>query len=503
LGFSFLDKYELLVGGEWEKPQSGKYYSAFNPSNGSIVAECAMAGKADMDKAVDVARDAFEKGDWSRFSYEKRAAVLSAAADIMAQRTEELASLESANCGKPIRQASFFDVPLATSCIRYYASLKTDMLKKRIEQPDFPGTFGIIDHEPYGVVGAIVPWNVPLLMASWKIAPALLAGNSVVLKPAQLTPLTALRLGEIMYQAGLPRGTLSVITGRGSEVGSQLAASKNIDVLSFTGSTETGKEVMRLASNNVTKVLLELGGKSPNIVFEDADLDKAVRGSMFAVFLHSGQLCESGTRLLLSEKIYDKFMKEIKARTDAMRIGPTDSMETDVGPLISKDQLNTVTSYIDAGMKEGAKMISGGPIDDQTLRSGYYVKPTIFTNVRAEMKIAKEEIFGPVLSVLPFKEEEDLLDMANDTVYGLAAAVWSGDEERALRVASRIRAGTVWINDFHMLSTYAPRGGYKQSGFGRELGEDGLYEYMQTKHYFVNRTGDVEETAYALINASG
>ena len=498
-----MSKYELLVGGEWEKPEAEGYYSAINPSDGSVVADCALAGRADMDRAVDVARDAFEGGEWSSLPFEKRAAVLNAAAEIMSQKSEELALLESANCGKPIRQASFFDIPIATSCIRYYASLNPQALRKKIEQPDFPGTYGIIDHEPYGVVGAIVPWNVPLLMASWKIAPALLAGNCVVLKPAQLTPITALKLGEIMYQAGLPRGTLSVITGSGRDIGSQLASNKKIDVLSFTGSTETGKEVMRLASNNVTKVLLELGGKSPNIVLEDADLDKAARGAMFAVFLHSGQLCESGTRLLLAEEIYDKFTQKIKARTDSMKLGPTDSMETDVGPVVSKAQLDTVKSYIESGLNEGAKMISGGPLDDPALSAGFYLKPTIFTNVRSEMKIAREEIFGPVLSVMTFKDEEELLKMANDTVYGLAAAVWSSDEQRALKVGSRIRAGTVWINDYHMLTTYAPRGGYKQSGFGRELGEDGLYEYMQTKHYFVNRTGDVEETAYALINAAG
>jgi len=497
-----LDKYELLVGGEWEKPQGDRYYSALNPSNGSVVAEVAMAGKADMDRAVAVAREAFDRGEWSGFSYEKRAAVLRKAAEIMTQRVEELAQLESANCGKPIRQASFFDAPIATSCLQYYADLNAESLRKRIEQPDFPGTYGIIDHEPYGVVGAIVPWNVPLLMASWKIAPALLAGNSVVLKPAQLTPLTALKLGEILYQAGLPRGILSVITGSGSEIGSQLASNKNVDVLSFTGSTETGKEIMRLASSNVTKVLLELGGKSPNVVLEDADLDRAVKGAMFAVFLHSGQLCESGTRLILSEKIHDKFMKQIKARTDSMRLGPTDSMETDVGPLISKDQLRRVQSYVDTGLNEGAKMVSGGPVNDPALKAGCYIKPTIFTDVDPKMKIAQEEIFGPVLSVLTFTDEEELLDLANDTVYGLAAAVWSADEERALRVGSRIRAGTVWINDFHMLTTYAPRGGYKQSGFGRELGEDGLYEYLQTKHYFVNKSGNIEETAYALINAA-
>jgi len=495
-------RYELLVGGEWEKPESGRYYTAFNPSNGNVVAEVARASRADMGRAVDVARDAFDRGEWSQLSFEKRAAVLRDAAEIMTQRAEEFVQLESANCGKPIRQASFFDIPLATACIQYYAGLKTETLRKRVEQPDFPGTYGIIDHEPYGVVGAIVPWNVPLLMASWKIAPILLAGNSVVLKPAQLTPLTAMKLAEVLYQAGLPRGTLSVITGSGSDVGSELASNKNVDVLSFTGSTETGKEVMRLGSSNVKKVVLELGGKSPNIVLEDADLSRAVKGAMFAVSLHSGQLCESGTRLLLSEKIYDRFIQEIKVRTDSMRLGPTDSMETDVGPLISTEQLSRVRSYIEVGLSEGAKMVSGGPVADPALKAGFYLKPTIFTDVRPNMKIAQEEIFGPVLSVMAFKSEEELLDMANDTVYGLAAAVWSSDEERALRIGRRVRAGTIWINDFHMLTTYAPRGGYKQSGFGRELGEEGLYEYLQTKHYFVNKSGDIEETAYALVSAS-
>lgn len=338
-------------------------------------------------------------------------------------------------------------------------------------------------------------------MASWKAAPALLAGNSVVLKPSFLTPLSALKFGEILYRAGLPRGTLSVIPGTGSVVGSELASSKNVDILSFTGSTETGKEVMRLASSNVKKVLLELGGKSPNIVFEDADLEKAVKGAMFAVFLHSGQLCESGTRLLLSEKIHDTFMKRMKTRADSMRVGPTDSMETDIGPLISKEQLSRVESYIFSGESEGAKMLSGGPVNERTLEAGYYVKPTIFTDVRPEMKMWQEEIFGPVLSVMKFKDEDEAIKIADDTMYGLAAGVWSSSVERALKIGSRIRAGTLWINDYHLLTAYAPRGGYKQSGFGRELGEDGLYEYMQTKHYFVNESGELEETAYSLISA--
>lgn len=496
-----LAKYDLLIGGEWEKPHSGKYENAINPSNGESVGQYALADKTDTDKAIDIAREAFEDGKWSRLPLNKRGSVLKKAAEIMKEKTGDLVQLEMANGGKPIRQASFFDVPLSIDCMEYYSTLEPRELRKRIEQPLWPGTYGIVDHEPYGVVASIAPWNLPLLMASWKTTPALLAGNSVVLKPSSLTPLSALKFGEILYEAGLPRGTLSVVTGTGSVVGSELASSKGVDVLSFTGSTETGKEVMRLASGNVKKVLMELGGKSPNIVFEDADLEKAVRGAMFAVFLHSGQLCESGTRLILSEKIYDSFMSKMKARVHAMRIGPTDSMETDVGPVISKEQLNTVESYIASGKSEGAKMVSGGPVDEPTLKAGYYVKPTIFTDIRPEMKIWKEEIFGPVLSVMKFKDEDEAVRIANNTMYGLAAGVWSSSVERALRVGSRIRAGTVWINDYHALTTYAPRGGYKQSGFGRELGEDGLYEYMQTKHYFVNESGELEETAYSLISA--
>ncbi len=497
-----LDRCELLVGGEWEKPHGGEYYTAINPSNGSGVSLCALGDKADTSKAIDIAREAFEKGEWSRLSMEKRAAVLKKAADLMRERAEDLAQLEMSNGGKPIRQASFFDVPISIACMDYYATLETKQLRKRIEQPDFPGTYGIIDHEPYGVIGAIAPWNLPLLMASWKTAPALLAGNSVVLKPSCVTPLSALKFGEILYRAGLPRGILSVIAGSGGVVGSELASSKHVDVLSFTGSTETGKEVMRLASNNTKKVLLELGGKSPNVVLADADIGRAVKGAMFAVFLHSGQLCESGTRLLLSEQVYDSFLKRMKVRAESMKVGPTNSMETDIGPLISKEQRSKVESYIAAGVSEGAKMLSGGPVVDPTLKEGFYVKPTIFTDVRHDMKIWREEIFGPVLSVMKFKDEDEAVKIANDTMYGLAAGVWSSNLEKALKVGERIRAGTVWINDYHLLTTYAPRGGYKQSGFGRELGEDGLYEYMQTKHYFVNESGELEETAYALIAAS-
>jgi acyl-CoA reductase-like NAD-dependent aldehyde dehydrogenase len=494
-------KYELLIGGEWEKPHSGNYETLINPSNGSEVALQALADKDDTCRAIDTARETFERGEWSELSFGERALVLKKAAEIMVERAEELAQLEMANGGKPLRQATFFDVPISTGCVDYYATLEPRDLRKRIDQPDFPGTYGIIDHEPYGVVGAIVPWNLPLLMASWKSAPALLAGNSVVLKPSYLTPLSALKFGEILYQAGLPHGTLSVVPGVGREVGSELASNKNVDVLSFTGSTETGKEVMRLASGNVKKVLLELGGKSPNIVFEDADLDRAVKGAMFGVFLHSGQLCESGTRLLLSEKIYDAFMKRMRTRAESMRLGPTATMETDIGPVISKEQFNRVESYIASGKNEGATMFLGGPIVDQELKAGYYVKPTIFTDVHPKMKIWEEEIFGPGLSVIKFKDESDAIQIANGTMYGLAAGVWSSNLERALRVSGRIRAGTVWINDYHLLTNYAPRGGYKQSGFGRELGEEGLYEYMQTKHYFVNESGELEETAYSLISA--
>jgi acyl-CoA reductase-like NAD-dependent aldehyde dehydrogenase len=497
-----LNRFDLLIGGRWEKSHSGRYKDVINPSNGSVVAQCALADKTDVGKAIDVAREAFENGEWSQLPLDKRADVLRKAAEIMKERAEELAMLEMANCGKPIRQASFFDVPTATACMEYYATLQAAELRKRIEQPDFPGTYGIIDHEPYGVVGAIVPWNVPILMTAWKLAPALLAGNSVVLKPSHLTPLTALKLGEILYQAGLPHGTLSVTTGVGREVGGELASSRNVDVLSFTGSTETGKEVMQLAASNVKKTLLELGGKSPNIVLDDADLESAVKGSMFAVFLHSGQLCESGTRLLLADKIYDAFMKNMKTRVDAMRMGPTDSMETDLGPLISREQLDRVESYITIGANEGARMLCGGPVNDPALKSGHYIRPTVFTEVRPEMKIAKEEIFGPVLTVIKFKDEEELVKISNDTVYGLASAVWSKDLQKALRIGRRIRAGTVWINDYHLLTAYAPRGGYKQSGFGRELGQEGLHEYMQTKHYFINEKGDVEETAYTLISAT-
>jgi acyl-CoA reductase-like NAD-dependent aldehyde dehydrogenase len=496
-----LDRYELLLGGDWAKSHGERYGTAMNPSNGTAVALYAMADKDDTSKAIDMARDSFERGEWSRLSLSKRANVLKKASEIMIQRAEELAQLEMANGGKPLRQASFFDVPISQACVDYYASFEAGQLRKRVEQPDFPGTYGIIDHEPYGVVAAIVPWNLPLLMSSWKAAPALLAGNSLVLKPSYLTPLSALKFGEILYQAGLPRGTLSVIPGSGKEVGSELASNSNVDVLSFTGSTETGKEVMQLASNNVKKVLLELGGKSPNIVLADADIERAVKGSAFGIFLHSGQLCESGARLLLSEDIYEEFIEKMRIRVDSMRVGPTDSMETDIGPLISNEQFTRVNSYIESGQSEGARILSGGALNDERLKAGYYVKPTIFTDVRPEMKIWKEEIFGPVLSVMKFSDEDEAVRIANDSMYGLASGVWSSNVEKAMQIGNQIRAGTVWINDYHLLTTYAPRGGYKQSGFGRELGEDGLYEYMQTKHYFVNEGGELEETAYSLISA--
>ena len=481
-----MKKYQMYINGKWVDARSGKTLKVINPGNEEVVAEVPAAGAEDARDAIKAARDAFDNGVWSRIEPRKRSELMLKVVDGLIAKQNELAELESLSSGATIRKSSMIDVPLAVEHFRYFAELA---YKKDPYEPlpwvNFPSvSWNFVVREPIGVAGQIVPWNFPLLMAVWKIAPAIAAGNTVVLKPASYTPLTALELAKIIEEADIPAGVVNVVTGSGSVVGEELASNPMVDKVAFTGSTSVGKRVMELASKTVKKVTLELGGKSANIVLADANIDEAVDGALFGTFLHAGQICESGTRLLVDEKIYDRFMDKLIARGKEIKVGYQMDYETTMGPVVSATQRETIESYIKAGLEEKAKLVLGGK-RPEGFDKGFYVEPTIFVDVDNKMKIAQEEIFGPVLAVIRFKTVEEAIRIANDSMYGLAGGVWSTDIPRAIEVAKAIRTGTVWINDYHLINAIAPFGGYKQSGIGRELGTYGFDEYTQIKHIHV------------------
>jgi len=481
-----MKKYQMFINGKWVDAKSGKMMNIIDPGNEEVVAEVPSGDVEDVREAIKAARRVFDSGVWSRLEQKKRSELMLKVVDGLIAKQSEFAELESLSSGATIRKSSMIDTPLAVEHFRYFAELA---YKKDLYEPlpwiNFPSvSWNFVVREPIGVVGQIVPWNFPLLMAVWKIAPAIAAGNCVVLKPASYTPLTALELAKLIEEAGIPAGVVNVVTGPGGVVGEELASNPMVDKLALTGSTEVGRRVMELASKTVKKVTLELGGKSANIVLADAMLDEAVDGALFATFLHSGQVCESGTRLLVDEKIYDKFMDKLLERAKDIKIGYQMDYETTLGPVVSVKQRETIEEYIKAGLEEGAKLVLGGK-RPEGFEKGYYIEPTIFTDVDNKMKIAQEEIFGPVLSVIRYKTVEEAINIANDSMYGLAGGVWSTDIPRAIEVAKAIRTGTVWINDYHLINAIAPFGGYKQSGIGRELGIYGFDEYTQIKHIHV------------------
>ncbi|HIE31193.1 MAG TPA: aldehyde dehydrogenase family protein [Methanosarcinales archaeon] len=466
--------YKLWIDGKWAEAESEGRFSVINPATGEGFATAASAERADARRAIDAARDAFDNTDWS-FNTPLRTRILQKAAEILRNDADSFARLETLDNGMPIGWAKRFVLDTA-DFFEYFAGLTRPLEEKLDEQ-------STVFYEPVGVVAGIVPWNLPLKMASWKVAPALAAGNTIVLKPSSQTPLTALKLGEVFHRAGCPDGVLSVIAGPGSVVGAELAGSRKVDKVAFTGGTETGKEVMRLASANLKKITLECGGKSANIVLEDAEIAKAVKGSLFAIFFNSGQVCTAGSRLLLPERIHDRFMEHLIAGVKKLRIG--DGLtDPDMGPVISAEQMEKDLKYIRYGIEDGAKLVFGGKRLDMDT-GGFFVEPTIFDGVAPEMRIAQEEIFGPVLSVIGYGDEDEAIEIANGTRYGLAGAVWSKDVSHAKRIASRIAAGTVWINMYHGAPRYAPFGGYRESGIGRELGLHGLREYLEVKHLMV------------------
>jgi aldehyde dehydrogenase (NAD+) len=482
----------LIIGGEEQDAASGETFESTDPSRGEPFATVAKAGPDDVHRALEAARAAFDEGPWPRMKGSQRAEILLEVANRIKEHGKQLAETEAQDSGGTIRKGKFSDVAMAVSSFRVYAKYAAE---ERNEEPleRSPRSMNYVRREPIGVCAAITPWNFPLQMAGWKIAPAIAAGNAVVLKPPVEAPLTSLLIGKLCAEAGVPEGVVSVVPGPGSVAGEALVSSPLVDKISFTGSTEVGRRIMQLASGTMAKVTLELGGKSPAIVLDDADLDYAVEGVLWGIFFHQGQVCSAGTRLFLPASIHDSFVERMVERAERMKIGPALDMASDLGPVISKTQLETVERYVEIGKGEGAEVATGGErAEVEGYEGGFYYRPTILLG-RNDMKIAQEEIFGPVLTVIRYEDEDDLVRMANDSIYGLAAAIWTGDNARAIGIAERLRTGTVWINDHHMINPRYPFGGYKQSGIGREHGRQGFDEFRETKHIHVDLVGQRRE----------
>lgn len=481
-------KYRLLIDGKWVDAASGKTFTSPNPSTGEVFAEVAAADKADIDKAVSAARRAFE-GKWSQMSARDRGRLLYKLSQLIEERSTELAELETADNGKPIRESLYVDLPQVVENFEYFAGFATKIEGETIPVPG--QMFNYTLREPVGVCGQIIPWNFPLMMAAWKLAPALAAGNTVVLKPAEQTPVTAMELGKIIQEAGFPDGVVNIVPGYGETAGAALASHPGIDKVAFTGSTEVGKLIAKSAADNLTKVSLELGGKAPNIVFADADLEQAVNGAMMGIFFNQGQVCCAGSRLFVEERVKDEFLARFKAKAETVSVGDPALKTTQMGPQVSKEQLDRIQSYVGIAREEGASVITGGetPKLEEGFQRGYFFQPTIFSDVSNTMRVAQEEIFGPVTSVITFKDEEDLIKQANQTIYGLSAGIWTRDVVRAHRFAKAIKAGVIWINTFNMFNAASPFGGYKQSGYGREMGKHALDLYTQIKSVWVDLSG--------------
>jgi aldehyde dehydrogenase (NAD+) len=472
---------KLLINNCWVPSESGKTFATINPSTGEEICQVAEADAADVEKAVKAARAAFEQGPWKKMRASERGRLLNRLADLIEKNTDELARLETLDNGKPFSIAKAVDVMKTLACYRYFAGWADKIQGKTI--PIDGEFFCYTRHEPIGVVGQIIPWNYPMLMQAWKLAPALATGNTVVMKPAEQTPLSALRIGELILEAGFPEGVVNLLPGFGPTAGAAIARHMDIDKVAFTGSTEVGHLVMEAAGrSNMKRVTLELGGKSPNIIFADADFDEAVEGAHMGLFSNQGQSCCAGSRVFVEKTIYDRFVEKSVARARKRVVGDPFDSKTDQGPVVNQTQMERVLGYVESGCSEGAVLACGGRrVGDR----GYFVEPTVFAHVQDDMKIAREEIFGPVMSVIPFDNLEEVVERANRTDYGLAAGVWTRDVKKALAVANAMRAGTVWVNCYNILDTRAPFGGFKQSGIGRELGEYGLEEYTEVKTVIV------------------
>lgn len=471
---------KLFINGKEIESHSGETFETVNPATGNVIAHVAQGGDEDVELAVQAAHNAHVSGVWRDKPAAERSIILNRVAELMQENLSGLAALETEDNGKPINESTYLDLPLAIDTFRFYAAATRMISGQAIP---VPGALTYTLKEPVGVCAQIIPWNFPLMMAAWKLGPALAAGNTVVLKPAEQTPLTALRLAEILSAAGVPDGVVNVVTGDGS-TGARLVRHPLVDKIAFTGSTEVGKKVMIEAAHSLKRVSLELGGKAPNVVFNDADLDQAVNGALFAIYFNQGQICTAGSRLFLQEGIYDAFMEKFLSKISSLRVGDPTQNTTQIGPVASQEQFDKITRYIEIGQKEGATLAFGGKHLRDDLK-GFFIQPTVFTDVHNSMQIAQEEIFGPVLSVIRFKDEDEAARLVNDIPYGLVSAIWSQDIKRAHNFARRIHAGYVWINTYNILPVEAPFGGYKQSGFGRELGFGALDMYTETKNVYV------------------
>ncbi|MCB1500257.1 MAG: aldehyde dehydrogenase family protein [Bauldia sp.] len=472
-----------FIDGAWTPAASGMTFRTYNPGTGEVLADVAACDREDVNLAVAAARRAFD-GPWSAIAPTARGTLLRQIASLIRANAADLALLDTRNAGRPIRDTRN-DLVRAADIFDFYGGLTDKLRGATIPVP--PGYSAITIHEPYGVVGAIIPWNLPLVMACLKAAPALAAGNTVVLKPAEQTPLSALVLAELCQEAGLPDGVLNVVPGFGETAGAALAENTGVDKIAFTGSTEVGRLIMQAASGNIKGLTLELGGKAPNIVFADADLEMAARGALFTVFHHQGQVCAAGTRLIVERSIHDAFLGLLVEKIGRIKIGLPEDPSVHVGALISREQLERVESYVGKGLAEGGRLVTGGgALRDKVPAGGHYFRPTVFADIAPEMTVAREEIFGPVLSVLAFDGEDDAIRLANSTLYGLTAAVWTRDAGRAARLPRRIRAGTVWTNMINMMNVAVPAGGHGQSGFGNEYGIEGAEGYTRLKTVWTN-----------------
>ena len=493
-------RYSMLIGGDWV--DADERFEIRSPATEELVASVAKGGREHADRAVAAAKAAHADGRWRQTPPDERAAVLDAVAARLGEQIAELATLEVLENGATIRQAGTFQLGFSIAHLRYFADLARTYAFER------PGPLarvptlasGIVRREPIGVCAAIVPWNFPLLLAMWKIGPALAAGNTLVVKPDEQTPLTLLEFARIAQECGLPPGVLNVVPGEGQVVGARLASHPDVRKIAFTGSTAVGREIMRMAAGNVKRLTLELGGKGPNIVLDDADLDLAADGTLFACLMNQGQACESGTRAIVAATVHDKFVERLIERASTIKVGDPLDPATDLGPVISAEAQLRIQRYIEAGQAEGATLAyGGGRPAGPGFERGFWVEPTIFTDVRNDMTIAREEIFGPVLAVIRAESTDQAIRIANDTEYGLSAGVWSTDNQRALDVAAQLEAGTVWVNDWHMVNAAYPFGGYKQSGLGRELGPHSLDEYTEEKFVHLDLSGRLDRRAYPLL----
>jgi len=478
-----IDVRKMLIGGEWREAAGGKTLDVVNPATEEVIASVPSAERADVDAAVAAARAALD-GPWGQMSARERGRLIWALGDRLMARVDEVARLETLHNGKPITESRHIEIPMAAECFQYYAGWADKIQGATI--PVKGNALAYTLREPVGVVAAIVPWNFPLLLTSWKVAPALACGNTVVIKPASQTPLTALALGEIAQEVGLPPGVLNVVTGPGSRVGQMIVEHPGIDKIAFTGDTSTGRGIMRGSAETLKHITLELGGKSPNIVLPDADLEAAVRGATTGIFYGKGEVCAAGSRLLVDRSIKDQFLEKLAARTKKMVPGDPLDPRTRLGAISSKSQLERVLNYVEIGRKEGGTIIAGGSRADIGTGKGYFMQPTVFADVTPEMTIAREEIFGPVLATIEFRDLDEAIARANDSIYGLAAGVWTRDIKKAHYVARRLKAGTVWVNTYNVYDTALPFGGYKQSGFGREMSAYALDHYTQVKSVWVD-----------------